>query len=144
MGACVEVASELAHRLLGPSSPIDDQWQEYWRRTQAVLHERPVTLVDVELASQSFDKCLLALHYDPWWLIAAMNDTPQARTRWFHLTPGRFVLALLAVEVLLWLSERFGWLGWHKGYVVLTGVAVVGRGDGRVADVVHRMRAWNT
>ena len=28
--------------------------------------------------------------------------------------------------MLLWLSERFGWLGWHKGYAVLTGVAVVG------------------
>ena len=42
---------------------------------------------------------------------------PHARS----LRPG-----LLAVEVLLWLSERFGWLGWHKGYAVLTGVAVVG------------------
>ena len=28
--------------------------------------------------------------------------------------------------MLLWLSERFGWLGWHKGYAVLTCVAVVG------------------
>ena len=28
--------------------------------------------------------------------------------------------------MLLWLSERFGWLGWHKGYAVLTGVAAVG------------------
>ena len=58
--------------------------------------------------------------------MTSMDDTTQARVRWFHLTPGRFVLALLAVEVLLWLSERFGWLGWHKGYAVLTGVAVVG------------------
>jgi len=48
------------------------------------------------------------------------------RTRWFHLTPGRFVLALLAVEVLLWLSETFGWLPWHKGYAVLTCVVAVG------------------
>ena len=55
-----------------------------------------------------------------------MDATTQARVRWFHLTPGRFVLVLLAVEVLLWLSERFGWLGWHKGYAVLTGVAGVG------------------
>ena len=47
------------------------------------------------------------------------------RGRWFQPTPGRFVLLLLAVEVLLWLSERFGWLHWHKGYAVLTGVAVV-------------------
>jgi hypothetical protein len=57
---------------------------------------------------------------------AAMNDTIKSRTRFYRLTPGRFVLALLAVEVLLWLSERFGWIGWHKGYAVLTGLAVVG------------------
>src|SRR5271165_1162947 len=50
---------------------------------------------------------------------------PQSR-RWFRLTPGRFVLFLLAVEVLLWLSERFGWLGWHKGYAVVTALASVG------------------
>ena len=55
-----------------------------------------------------------------------MIDTTPTRVRWLHLTPGCFVLALLAVEVLLWLSERFAWLGWHKGYAVLTGVAVVG------------------
>ena len=30
---------------------------------------------------------------------------PQPSIRWFHPTPGRLVLALLAVEVLLWLSE---------------------------------------
>ena len=52
-------------------------------------------------------------------------DAPT-QTRWFHLTPGRFVIGLLAVEGLLWLSDRFGWLGWHKGYAVLTGVASVG------------------
>ena len=55
-----------------------------------------------------------------------MDATTQPRTRWFHLTPGRFVVALLAVEVLLWLSERFGWLGWHKGYAVVTDAAAVG------------------
>jgi len=55
-----------------------------------------------------------------------MDGTTQPRTRWFHLTPGRFVLALLVVECLLWLSERYGWLGWHKGYAVLTAVAAVG------------------
>ena len=54
-----------------------------------------------------------------------MTDS-EPKYRWFHLTPDRFVLLLLAVEVLLWLSDRFGWLGWHKGYAVLTDVAVVG------------------
>ncbi|MGO9111573.1 MAG: leucine-rich repeat domain-containing protein [Thermoguttaceae bacterium] len=55
-----------------------------------------------------------------------MDDTTQARVSWFHVTPDRFVMALLAAELLLWLSERFGWLPWHKGYAVLTAVAVVG------------------
>jgi hypothetical protein len=56
--------------------------------------------------------------------MASMDATTQAR--WFHLTPGRFVIGLLVVEVLLWLSERIGWLGWHKGYAVLTCVVLVG------------------
>ncbi|MGA2254799.1 MAG: hypothetical protein ABSG53_09070 [Thermoguttaceae bacterium] len=53
---------------------------------------------------------------------------PRSSIRWFHPTPGRFVLLLLAVEVLLWLSDRFGRPGWHKGYAVLTAVASVGVG----------------
>ncbi len=46
--------------------------------------------------------------------------------RWCHLTPDRLILALLVIEGLLWLSERLGWPGWHKGYAVLTAVASVG------------------
>src|SRR5208282_9217 len=45
--------------------------------------------------------------------------------RWYHLTPDRLVIGLLVVECLLWLSERFQWVAWHKGYAVLTMVAVV-------------------
>ncbi len=52
--------------------------------------------------------------------------TTEPRTRNLHLTPDRFVTGLLAVEVLLWLSDRFGWLGWHKGYAVLTAVTAMG------------------
>ena len=47
--------------------------------------------------------------------------------RWYRLTPDRLVLLLLVVEALLWLSDRLGWPAWHKGYAVLTAVAVVGR-----------------
>lgn len=50
---------------------------------------------------------------------------PKPSIRWYRLTPDRLVLVLLAVECLLWLSERFGWLLWHKGYAVLTAVALV-------------------
>jgi len=28
-------------------------WQDYWKRAQAVLHDRPVTLQDVEAASEA-------------------------------------------------------------------------------------------
>ena len=51
---------------------------------------------------------------------------PKTSIRWFCLTPGRVVVALLAVEGLLWLSNWLGWPTWHKGYAVLSVVAVVG------------------
>ena len=51
---------------------------------------------------------------------------PAPKTRWYRLTPDRVILGLLVVVCLLWLSERFGWLPWHKGYAVLTALAVVG------------------
>ena len=55
-----------------------------------------------------------------------MDNTPTPKPRWFRLTPDRLVLLLLAVEGLLWLSERLGWPGWHKGYAVLIAIASVG------------------
>jgi len=66
LGACVEVGSEFAHKLIGPSSTIYSQWQEYWRLQQAILQERPVTIEAVEAASQAFDACLAEMKYDPW------------------------------------------------------------------------------
>ncbi len=51
---------------------------------------------------------------------------PAPKPRWYRLTPDRCVIGLLVVECLLWLSERFQWLTWHKGYAVLSAVAVVG------------------
>jgi len=65
-GACLAVASEFTNRSIGPSSPVYDLWQDCWRRTQAVLHDRPVRLEDVEAAARSFDDCLSQLRYDPW------------------------------------------------------------------------------
>jgi hypothetical protein len=49
---------------------------------------------------------------------------PKPPLPWCRLTPGRCLAGLLAVEGLLWLSDRLAWLPWHKGYAVLT--AVVG------------------
>ena len=51
-----------------------------------------------------------------------MADAPKPR--WIHLTPDRLVLLLLAIEGLLWLSERFQLF--PKGYAVLIAVASVG------------------
>jgi tetratricopeptide (TPR) repeat protein len=53
-----------------------------------------------------------------------MNDLKPNR-RWFRITPDRFVIALLVVECLLWLSDRLGWPFWHMGYAVLVAVLVV-------------------
>jgi hypothetical protein len=66
-------------------------------------------------------------------VIIGNMDDPTPRTRWFHLTPSRFIAALPVIEALLWLSDRFGW--WHKGYAVLAALAAVG-----VAMVL--MLAW--
>ena len=54
--------------------------------------------------------------------------TPEPKRRWFHLSPDRFVIALLLGVCLLWLSERFQWFGFnhHKGWTVLIAVAAVG------------------
>ncbi len=52
-------------------------------------------------------------------------DTPEKR-RWYCPTPGWLVFGLLVVEGLLWLSERYRWVSWHKGYAVLIALAVVG------------------
>jgi hypothetical protein len=58
---------------------------------------------------------------------------PQAaptarRPRWYRLTPDRSLVALLAVEGLLLLSERFRWFAFNekKGWTVLIAVAAVG------------------
>lgn len=52
---------------------------------------------------------------------------PASQHRWFRLTPDRLILALLVVEVLLWLSERFRWLplNEHKGWTVLLAILLV-------------------
>ena len=57
-----------------------------------------------------------------------MSDVPQAKPRWYRITPDRLVIGMLIVECLLWLSERFQWFAFneHKGWTVLTGMAAVG------------------
>ncbi len=54
-----------------------------------------------------------------------MNVAESGR-RWYHLTPDRTILALLAIECLLWLSHTLAYPAWHKGYAVLTAVATLG------------------
>ena len=59
-----------------------------------------------------------------------MVNAPRCkpRRRWFRITPDRVVVALLAVEGLLWLSDQFRWFPFnqHKGYAVLICLATVG------------------
>lgn len=66
LGACVAVGSEFTHKLITQNMPVHPLWLKYWGSMQAVLHDRPVTLEDVEAASRSFDECLYELKYDPW------------------------------------------------------------------------------
>jgi hypothetical protein len=63
--------------------------------------------------------------------------TPTPHRRWYHLTPTRFFIGLLVVQVVLFLSERFQWFAFNekKGWTVLVAVGVV-----LVAVVV--MLAW--
>ena len=55
----------------------------------------------------------------------AWQILPQPRHPWYRLTPDREVIGLLALEGLLFLSERFRWfpLNAHKGRTVLICVA---------------------
>jgi hypothetical protein len=66
LGACVQVGSEFAHKLIAVDSPIHERWQDYWTQTQAVLHKRPVSIDAVESASRTFNACLAELKYNPW------------------------------------------------------------------------------
>jgi hypothetical protein len=63
----------------------------------------------------------------------AQNGTKKRREKpimlkghCFPLTPDRLILSLLLAEVLLFLSNWLAWPAWHKGYAVLTCVAMVG------------------
>ena len=61
--------------------------------------------------------------------VAEFQPAAPSRRRWFRPTPGRLVLlVLLAVEGLLWLSERFQWFAFnqHAGWTVLIALAGVG------------------
>ena len=53
---------------------------------------------------------------------------PKSHRRWYHLTPERLFAGLLAVQTLLFLSERFQWFAFNekKGGTVLIAVGVVG------------------
>ena len=57
-----------------------------------------------------------------------MANVPRPTQRWFHLSPDRLILGLVAIEGFLFLSERFHWfaLNQHKGWTVLVAVASVG------------------
>ena len=60
--------------------------------------------------------------------LPAGDMTDPTPTRRFRPTPAWLVLALLVVEGLLWLSERYEWFWFNekKGWTVLIAVAVVG------------------
>jgi hypothetical protein len=62
---------------------------------------------------------------------------PTPKHRWYHLTPDRFFIGLLVVQVLLFLSDRFDWLPFNeqRGWTVLIALGLVGL-------VILLMLAW--
>jgi len=68
---------------------------------------------------------------------------PTCRPRWYRVTPDRFLVGLLAAEVLLLLSERFCWFTFnqHKGCTALMAVAALGGGKAADALMVPRQPA---
>lgn len=66
LGACVALGTRLAGQLIDSGSPIRNEWDEYFRQSNSILYQRPVSLDGVELACVLFDQCLSALQYDPW------------------------------------------------------------------------------
>ncbi len=66
LGACVQVGSDFADKLIGSASPIGSGWRSYWTQTQTVLHQRPVSIDAVESAHQAFEAYLREMKYDPW------------------------------------------------------------------------------
>ncbi len=53
--------------------------------------------------------------------------TVEPKRHWFHFSPDRFVVGLLLMVGLLWLSDRFQWSGFnhHNGWTVLIALAAV-------------------
>ena len=51
---------------------------------------------------------------------------PRSKRRWFRPTPDRLIVGLVAIEGLVWLSDWLRWPAWHKGYAVLTTLALLG------------------
>ena len=51
----------------------------------------------------------------------------KPKRRWYHLSPDRLIIGLLAVEGFLLLSEQFQWFAFNekKGWTVLIAVAAV-------------------
>jgi hypothetical protein len=60
-------------------------------------------------------------------MTAPENSPEQKNHRWF-LTPERFICIMLAVEIILWLSERYRWFPFNekKGLTVLIAIALLG------------------
>ena len=57
-----------------------------------------------------------------------MNDhPPETKPRWYHPTPDKFLVALLPILGLLFLSEQFRWFAFneHKNWTVLIALAVI-------------------
>ena len=53
--------------------------------------------------------------------------SPSPKPRWYHLSPDRLIVGLIAIQVFLLLSEQFQWFTFNekKGWTVLIAIGVV-------------------
>ncbi len=77
--------------------------------------------------------CASSIYWAIWYAYGTC-PIPKATRHWLHFTPERFVIALLCVEALLWLSESFH--AFAKGWAMLTTIACVGVADTEAAEDV--------
>lgn len=66
LGACVQVATDFASELIKKDHSAYESWMRYHKQVFRILYERPVSLGEVEGASNSYDHFLRDFGYDAW------------------------------------------------------------------------------
>lgn len=162
MGMTMKIASRSADALIDSTSPILPSWNTYKQLAEIVLHHRPLTLGNVEDASDAFDRCRSEAGADPLSAppadcrhhqIAKASVRFRTTARRIALAGGVLVYACLLLPFLL-LGEQWGmmWfllaapfsfilekmIGIQSGSFPLIGIASVATAI-MWAGIIHRL-----